>query len=366
MTPHWQNWAGNQVARPAAIHHPASEDALVAIVRAAAAADRRVKVVGTGHSFTDIAVTDGDLVVLDRYTGVLAIDAEKALVTVQAGLSLHELNGLLESRGLAMPNLGDIDGQTVAGATSTGTHGTGVGLAGLAAAIVGLRIVTGDGSIEECNLDKDPEMLSVARIGLGALGIVSTVTLAVAPAFNLHVVNEPRRIDDLLRDLDTLVDDNDHFEFFWMPHTKWGLTKVNNRTAAPLHPPSRIARFANDIVFENVGLSAICRLGRRFPALTPRLAQLSRLSSKRDFVDKSFEVFATRRLVRFCEMEYAIAREACGRTGASCSPRRRPRSPRAIPAGASSRRCGAVSIPAAASPTPIRTGCSAPRRDPAC
>ena len=309
--PQWRNWARNHIAHPAAIHHPASEDELVAIVLAAAGAGRQVKVVGAGHSFSDIGVTDGDLIILDRYTRVLGIDIERRRITVQAGLSLHELNDLLDRRGLAMANLGDIDVQTVAGATSTGTHGTGAKLKGLAASIVGLRLVTGDGSMFECDADDGSELLDVVRVGLGALGVVSTVTLEVVPSFNLRVRNEPRRLEALLRDLDSLVDDNDHFEFFWVPHTEWGLTKTNNRTTEPLTPPSRIGHYANDIVFENVGLGAICRLGRRRPSLTPRLAQLSRLSSKREFIDKSYEVFATRRLVRFCEMEYAIPREAC-------------------------------------------------------
>ncbi len=307
----WQNWARNQVAHPAAIMHPASEKELVELVHYAALSGRRVKVVGTGHSFTDIALTDGLLIVLDRYNSVLSIDTDQRRVTVQAGVSLHELNRILDERGLAMPNLGDIDVQTVAGATSTGTHGTGIGLMGLAAAISGLRIIAGDGTVFECNLDTNPELLDVARVGLGALGIVSTVTLDVVPAFNLRVMNEPRKLDELLRDLDALVDGNDHFEFFWVPHTEWGLTKTNNRTDTALRPPSRVSAYANDIVFENLGLSAICRVGRRLPTLTPWLAKLARLSSRREFVDRSFEVFATRRMVRFCEMEYAIPRAAC-------------------------------------------------------
>ncbi len=308
---HWQNWAGNQVAAPVAIHHPSTEDELVAIVKQAAAEGRRVKVVGAGHSFTDIATTDGHLVVLDQFAHVLGLDAERHEITVEAGLTLHELNDVLDARGLAMPNLGDIDVQTVAGATSTSTHGTGVKLPGLAANIVGLRLITADGTIVEANADEQPEVLSVARVGLGALGIVSSMTWRVVPAFNLHVVNETMKLDRVLAELDTLVDGNDHFEFFWVPHTGSVLTKSNNRTTDALAPRSRLKAYGRDVVLENVGFGLLCRAGRRRPSLIPRLARVVSANGRAEFVDRSYEVFATRRLVRFYEMEYAIPRPAC-------------------------------------------------------
>jgi L-gulono-1,4-lactone dehydrogenase len=308
----WRNWAGNQEARPAAIDHPATEADLVAVVRAAAAAGKSVKVVGSGHSFTDLALTTGRLVLLDRYTRLLAVDTDRFRVRVQAGMPLSQLNLALERRGLAMPNLGDIAYQTVAGATSTSTHGTGAGLRGLAAQIVGLRLVTADGEVLDCDAEHEAEVFHCARVGLGALGIVSEVTLQVVPAFRLRVVEQPERVDDLVADLDRHVDGNDHFEFFWVPHTGWALTKRNNRTDEPLERRPKARAWVDDYLLENVAFGAVCRLGRLRPSLIPRLARALPSTSRTSYVDDSFRVFASPRLVHFYEMEYAIPRAACG------------------------------------------------------
>ena len=210
-----------------------------------------------------------------------------------------------------MPNLGDIAYQTVAGATSTSTHGTGARLTGLADQIVGLRLVTADGSIVSCSADEEPEVFRVARVGLGALGIVSTVTLQVVPAFTLQVVEEPMRVDAVLADLDAHVDGNDHFEFFWVPHTGWALTKTNNRSDEPLAPRPRWKEWRDDLLLENYAFGAVCRLGRLRPRWIPKLAKALPSSGRTTYIDKSYRVFASTRLVRFYEMEYAIPREAC-------------------------------------------------------
>jgi len=306
----WRNWARNQVARPAAIEHPASEDDLVRIVKEAAAAGQRVKVVGAGHSFTDAAVTDGRLVVLDRYNRVLDIDTRAYRVTVEAGIVLSALNDELDRRGLAMPNLGDIAYQTIAGATSTGTHGTGAALRGLAAQIVAMRIVTADGSIIACDADNEPEIFHCARVGIGALGIVSTVTIQVVPAFTLRVLEEPMRVDALAEQIDEHIEANDHFEFFWVPHTRWALTKRNNRTDDAAAPRQRWRALVDDYVIENVAFGAVCRLGRLRPSAIPRLARALPSQGQVTYSDKSYKVFASPRLVRFYEMEYSIPRAA--------------------------------------------------------
>jgi L-gulonolactone oxidase len=311
-SPTWTNWAGNQTASPVGIDHPASEDELVRIVKEAAAADQRVKVVGSGHSFTDIACTDGRLVVLDRYTAVLDVDTVNYRVTVQAGLTLASLNDELDRRGLAMANLGDIAYQTVAGATSTATHGTGAHLTGLAAQIVAMRLVVADGSVIECDAEHEAEVFHCARVGLGALGIVSTVTLQLVPAFNLRVVNEPVRVDTVLDELDGRVEGNDHFEFFWVPHTGWALTKSNNRTTDALAPKPRAKAWFDGIVVENYAFGAVCKVGKLRPAWIPKLAKALPSQGRVTHVDKSYRVFASPRLVKFYEMEYSIPRAACG------------------------------------------------------
>jgi L-gulono-1,4-lactone dehydrogenase len=308
----WTNWAGNQTATPAMIEHPRSEEELLAVVRTAGEHGRKVKVVGSGHSFTDIAVTDGHLVMLDHYRDILHIDTDTYRVTAQAGVVLSELNEALSRRGLAMPNLGDIAYQTLAGATSTGTHGTGAALTGLAGFIVGMRLITADGSVLECDAEHNAEVFHCARVGLGALGIVSTVTLQVCPAFNLSVVNQPLRVDDVLRDIDDHVGSNDHFEFFWVPHTGWALTKTNNRTTDPVAPPKKAKAWFDGVLMENYAFGALCHIGRRFPSRIPKLAKALPSSGRTTHVDESYKVFASPRLVKFYEMEYSIPAAACG------------------------------------------------------
>jgi L-gulono-1,4-lactone dehydrogenase len=311
MSEQWHNWARNQVARPQAIEHPANEDELVAIVKRAAAGGGRVKVVGSGHSFTPTALTDGVLVELDRFGRVLHIDTERMQVTVEAGITIAELNEQLDARGLAMPNLGDIAYQTISGAISTSTHGTGAGLTGIAAQAAGMRLVTGDGSVVSCSRDDEGEVFSAARVGVGALGAISSVTLDVVPAFNLAVREAPERLDELLADLDHHVDGNDHFEFFWVPHTGWALTKRNNRTTGPLAPMSKFSHWRSKVLMENYAFGAVCYVGRARPQWIPKLAKALPSSGPNEYTDKSYKVFASPRIVRFYEMEYAIPREAC-------------------------------------------------------
>ena len=311
MTATWTNWAGNQRCAPASVEHPATEAELAAIVMDAAAAGERVKVVGAGHSFTGIALTDGRLVQLDRYRRVLSHDATAGTVTVQSGIPLSQLNEDLHARGLAMPNLGDIAYQSIAGAISTATHGTGAKFGGIATQVAGMRIIAGDGSIVECSAEREPEVFHAARVGLGALGVISTVTLQCVPAFNLRAVEAPARVDELLASLDEHVANNDHFEFFWVPHTSWALTKWNERTQDPEQPRPRFQAFRDDIVMSNVAFGALNRIGRLRPSLIPRLSRMIPSSGRVEYVDRSHRVFASPRLVRFYEMEYAIPAAVC-------------------------------------------------------
>ncbi len=308
--PQWQNWAGNQQCAPARIERPSTEEGLVRIVKQAAQAGQRVKVVGSGHSFTGIALTDGRLVRLDSYHRVLSVDSDKKTVTVQAGIPLSQLNEELDRRGLAMENLGDIAYQSIAGAISTATHGTGKDLGGLATQAIGLRLIAGDGSIIDCSADSEPEVFQAARVGLGALGVISTVTLQCVDAFNLHVVEMPMRVDEVLESLDEHLAANDHFEFFWVPGTGWALTKRNNRTEKPLAPRGRWQEFRDDILISNIGFGLVCRIGRLRPSLIPRVAKAIPSTGRTEYIDKSYRVFASPRLIRFYEMEYSIPADA--------------------------------------------------------
>src|SRR5918997_1196708 len=294
----WVNWAGTAGCAPAAVGTPADEDELAALVKGAAAEGQRVKAYGAGHSFTGAALTDGLHLSLDRMQRVLDLDRAAGRVTVEAGITLARLSEALAVEGLALENLGDIAYQSVAGAINTSTQ------------VRGLRLVTGDGSVLECSPDEEPEVFSAARVGVGALGVVSTVTLQCLPAFHLHAVEEPRRLDEVLESIDELVDGNDHYEFFWVPHTGWALTKTNNRTEEPLAPRRWLKSFKDDVLLANVAFGALCRIGRRRPSLVPRLARAPPSSGRVEYVDHSFKVFASPRYVHFSEMEYAVPREA--------------------------------------------------------
>lgn len=305
----WRNWAGNQIAEPAVIESPGDIGELADIVKAAERDGRRVKAIGSGHSFTAIGLTDGVQVRLDRLAGVVDADAGTGLVTVQAGMPLHRLNVELQRRGLALSNLGDIDRQTVAGAISTGTHGTGRALGGLAAQVRALQIVLADGSVVTCSPEERPELFAVARVGLGALGIIAAVTLQTEPAFALTASERPMALSAVLAELDALVAGNEHFEFFWFPHTDKTLTKRNNRLppGAPLRPLSRPRAFLDDEVFSNGVFGLTCRLGRLRPALIPRINSVAaRLMGDREYADTSYKVFTSSRRVRFVEMEYGV------------------------------------------------------------
>lgn len=306
----WSNWAGNEVARPLSIEAPRDEDELAEVVREARARGESVKVIGSGHSFTPAAVTDGRMVSIGSLAGIRSVDHDRRTVTVGAGTRLMDLNESLHELGLAMPNLGDIAYQTVAGAISTSTHGTGARHTGLAAQVKGFRIVDGEGQVHQCDAEQNPDILDVARVSVGCLGAVSEYTLQMVPAFRLRATEAPMRLEQVLEEMDDHVDGNDHFEFFWVPHTRWALTKRNERTQDEPQPLPRMRGWWEKTFMENVAFGALCRVGRARPSLIPRLATALPSSGSRTYVDHSHKVFASPRLVRFYEMEQAIPRKA--------------------------------------------------------
>jgi L-gulonolactone oxidase len=306
----WRNWAGNQRAS-AAVARPSTQDELVTVVRNAGSQGRRVKPVGNGHSFTDIAWTDDLRLELDRLTGPLRVDRPARLVTVQAGMRLRELNELLAANGLAMPNLGDIDKQTISGAISTGTHGTGAGYGCLSTFVEALTLVTGTGEVVRCSATEHPDVFAAARVGLGALGVFTEVTLRCVDAFVLHADERPMPLATVLADLKTMIEANDHFEFYWFPYSERVQVKRNNRTPADDRPLPRWRAWLDDELLSNTVFGAACRLGRRAPFMVPAISAVSaRALSPREYTARSDKVFCTPRRVRFVEMEYAIPRAA--------------------------------------------------------
>ena len=303
----WTNWAGNQQCAPSQIARPLTEAQLRAIVRDAANSGRRVRAVASGHSFTAIACTNDVLLSLDRMNQVRSVDRTNGLVTVDAGIELRTLNARLAKHALAMTNLGDIAYQSVAGAVSTGTHGTGLAFGGLATQLRGLRIVTATGDVLDCNATENAEVFHAARVGLGALGIISRATIAVEPAFNLHAIEEPHPIDDVLDRWNDEVASHDHYEFFWIPGTRRAMTKTNRRTSDPAQPLPRLVYLRNKIGGENVAFGAMAKAARHRPSLVPRLSKLASSGASRlEYTDASHKVFASPRWVKFVEMEYSV------------------------------------------------------------
>jgi L-gulonolactone oxidase len=308
----WANWGGTYTCNPARTSSPASEDAIATIVRAAAERGERVKVAGSGHSFTDIACTDGTLIKLDNYDKVLDVDRDASTITAQAGITILQLSDALAHFGLAMENMGDVGYQTISGAISTATHGTGERFCNISSQVVALSLVLDNGDVLRCSPESDPEAFKAAQVGLGALGVLSTVTLRCVPAYNVHSVQEPRRLDELLDNFDELCAQNDHFELFWFPHTEWAQSITNTRTQEP--PPVKLRRtgagaYVNDILLENHAFGLIQRAAQVRRRWIPGLAAITaKTMSRKEMTDRSDRIFANTRLVRFAEMEYAVPR----------------------------------------------------------
>lgn len=307
----WRNWTRDQTCRAAAVRTPASIEELSAAIGEASAAGLPVRVAGAGHSFGDIALTDGMSISLRGLSELLDVDRGSGLVRVHAGMTIRELGRRLDAHGLALENLGDIDAQTIAGAIATATHGTGAGLPNISAQVSELTMVLADGSALVCSPENDVEAFLAARVGLGSLGVIAEVTLRCVPAFTLRGVDEPAPLRDTLDRFEELSLANDHFEFYVFPYARTALTRRNNRTEDPPRTRSRVSAYANDILLTNHAFGLACRTGRRFPAQIPRLNRLvTRLAGRSERVERSAAIFVTPRLVRFTEMEYALPRES--------------------------------------------------------
>jgi L-gulono-1,4-lactone dehydrogenase len=303
----WTNWGGNQQSVATDVLTPGTVDELAAQVKEASGSGRRIKAVGSGHSFTSIAVADDQRLFLHRLAGLVSVDGP--LVTVQAGMQLATLNAVLAEHGLAMPNLGDIDQQTVAGAISTGTHGTGIKHSTIASCVETIKLVTGTGSILE--IGKHDPLMNAARIGLGALGVLVEVTLRCADAFTLLADERPMALTDVLAGLDEWIPANDHVEFYWYPYTDRAQLKINNRVPANDRPLSKFRGWLDDEFLSNTVFEAVMRLGKALPGTVPTISAVAaRALTARTYTERSDRVFCTPRRVHFTEMEYEVPRDA--------------------------------------------------------
>ncbi|MCC2029477.1 FAD-binding protein [Microbacterium sp. YMB-B2] len=308
----WQNWGRSASIRPARVERPRSPEGVQRAVLAAIAQDLPIKAVGAGHSFAGIAVAPGVLLELDDLQGLVSVDVERSRVTLLAGTRLHRIPRMLAPHGLAMQNLGDIDRQSIAGAISTGTHGTGAGFGGLATQVVGATLITAAGEFLRVDENDNPELLPAVALGLGALGILVEVTLQCVPAFVMHAIDEPAPLEDVLETVHDRAAASDHFEFYWFPHTEVALTKRQTRLAesAPRRPLPVAGRWIDETLLSNGVYRVVCAAGQVIPAITPPFSRLAvRLTGDREYTDRSHTVLTQSRNVRFREMEYALPAE---------------------------------------------------------
>jgi L-gulono-1,4-lactone dehydrogenase len=305
----WSNWDGRQRCTPQALERPRTVAELSGVLERAQRTRARVRVAGSGHSFTALVQTDGTLISLERMNRVLDVDPRSGLVRVEAGITIAELGAVLHRHGLAFENLGDIDVQSLAGATATGTHGTGSRLRNLSAQIRSVELMRADGTVVVLDADRDTDAWRAARVSLGALGVVTALTIQAVPAFCLRGVESQAPFEQAVEQLDELAAAHDHFEMYWFPYSDTAMLWSKDRTEEPPTPRSRPRAYLEDIVMVNHGLHAFSLLGRRFPKQIPRLNRtVTRLAGSGRRVDVSHRIFVARRLVRFTEMEYAIPR----------------------------------------------------------
>jgi len=263
----WQNWSGSQRHR-ADVITPADVDGVAATVRAAAAAGQTVRCVGSAHSFVPFW-TDDVILSLDHLSGLIAVDPAQRLATVAAGTKLHALGPLLWSHGLSLPQQGDIDRQSLAGALSTGTHGTGRTLPSLPNFLRAMTLVLADGSRRQLTAEADGELFAAAQVAQGALGVMVEVTLALDPAYHLHERTWSCDFEECAATRAGLIDANRHFEFFWAANTDGCEMKVLNKTDAE-----------------------------------------PQVFGEREYIAPAFQTFPSDREIRFNEMEYSVPFEA--------------------------------------------------------
>ncbi|GAA3915184.1 D-arabinono-1,4-lactone oxidase [Microbacterium invictum] len=311
----WENWARTEKVRPRRVEFPSTISAVRRSVQSSATRGLQVKAIGAGHSFSGIAVSPGTLLDLSDLSGLVSVDRERSRVRLLAGTRLHRIPTLLKPYGLAMANLGDIDRQSISGAISTGTHGTGSAFGGIATQVVAATLVTADGELLTVDDDENTDLLPAVALGLGALGILVDVTLQCVPAFGLRAVEQAEPLDDVVLTLTDRAAAADHFEFYWFPHTDVAQTKTNARMPAdePVEPLSPARRWVDDRLIGTAVHQAVCTVGRIVPPLVPTINRASAaVWGQRTFSDRSDRVFATTRGVRFREMEYAVPVERLG------------------------------------------------------
>ncbi len=299
-----KNWAGNVHFQPSLVANPKTQEELAALIQKANAQNKKIRVLGSGHSFTRLIETSDILISLNEMQGVLGHNGSS--VRVLGGTKLKRLGDELFELGLGLENLGDIDVQSIAGALSTGTHGTGSELGVISTQVEALKILNGRGEEVRCSADENPDLFSAARVSMGALGIITEAQMKAKPHYKLSMVQEKASLESALENFEAYNKTDRHFEFFWFPHSEKVLQKRTKLTdEAPL--PVTLAQHFNEVILENILFEGISRVARFFPSLAPKISRLcGELASGNRRQDWSHRVFASPRWVKFVEMEYGV------------------------------------------------------------
>ena len=307
-----KNWSLKYEWYPNTLAYPESEAEIQAIVQKAAEQKRKVRIIGSGHSFNPLWVTRDVLISLDKFQGLISVDKENLLATVKAGTKLYALGELLFVQGMAMENMGDIDRQSIAGTISTGTHGTGLQFGTISTQVKALRFVNGKGELISCSEEENRDLFKAAQVSLGALGIITEITIQCVPSYKLELWNRKEQLQDVLDTFTERIRNNRNFEFYWFPQANNVWTKTSN-LAADQPDKVSIGNYLTEYVLENYVFKLLCETARLFPSQNARVSRISAASIPNvRKVYQSHKVYATPRLVRFNEMEYNVPLEAHG------------------------------------------------------
>ncbi|MDW7692548.1 D-arabinono-1,4-lactone oxidase [Flammeovirgaceae bacterium SG7u.111] len=301
-----RNWGGTVEFEPKDHMYPASEEDIIGMVKFAFNNGKKIRIKGSAHSWMPLFNTDEILISLDKFQGLLSVDRQNMRATAKAGTQLKLLGELLHKEGMAMENLGDIDVQSIAGALSTGTHGSGVAFGILANQLYSLVFINGRGEKVYCSEDENTELFKAAQISLGSLGVITQMTLKCLPSYKLKYVCEKETLENCLLNIKKHNSENRHFEFYWFPHTETVQTKKMNRVEEESTQNTALKNF-NDLVVDNGVFWGLSEFTRVFPIVSKQTSKISAWGvSTGSYVDDSHKIFSTKRLVRFQEMEYNI------------------------------------------------------------
>ncbi len=302
----WKNWAETVTATPRNYVKAQSVEEICQIVKSAAAEKRKIRMVASGHSFTKLCASDDIMMDISALLGIVEMDKPNRQITFWAGTTVRKVGVLCLESGLAQENLGDFDLQTLAGAISTGTHGTGVDLTGIANQIVAFWVVTATGEIMECSKNQNPDIFEGGRVGLGVLGVIVKVKLQLEDAYKLKAESSVVNLLEILPQVPQLLKENRNLEFFFFPMTDKALMKRMCKTDEAVRDP-KWKNYLNQKIIENIGLKAVCEATSKFNIDARRINKIMAFLVGSDMrINHYNRILATDRLVKFNEMEFSI------------------------------------------------------------